>query len=85
MNINLSSTDRFEDRHIGPNASARAEMLKAIGANSLDALIDETVPASIRNNGHLETPPALSEFNYLAELQRTASKNKVFTNFIGLG
>ncbi|HEX2900396.1 MAG TPA: hypothetical protein VHS96_11815, partial [Bacteroidia bacterium] len=48
MKVNLSSTDRFESRHIGPNAAELASMLEVIGADSLDQLIDQTVPAGIR-------------------------------------
>ncbi|MFN8393939.1 MAG: aminomethyl-transferring glycine dehydrogenase [Bacteroidia bacterium] len=85
MKVNLASTDRFESRHIGPNSAEVAEMLQAIGAASLDALIDETVPADIRLKKPLNTPAALSEHAYLRLLREIASKNQVFTNFIGLG
>lgn len=85
MDINLSSTDRFEGRHIGPTDAARKEMLDAIGASSLDELISQTIPAAIRSQSPLNTPAALSEYNYLRELKTMASKNEVRTNFIGLG
>ena len=38
----------FEGRHIGPQSAEKQQMLQAIGAKSLDQLIDETVPAGIR-------------------------------------
>ncbi len=85
MKVNLASTDRFETRHIGPSAAEAADMLKAIGADSLDQLIEQTVPAAIRLKKDLNTPAALSEYNYLKLLREIASKNQVFTNFIGLG
>lgn len=85
MNINLFSTDRFENRHIGPSEKDRSEMLEATGASSLDELIGQTVPSSIRNEQELQTPDWLSEYRYLTELQKIAFQNKVFTNFIGLG
>lgn len=75
----------FSNRHIGPDAAQTAEMLKEIGVTSLERLIDETVPASIRLPKALNLPEAVSEFNYLSELQRTASMNKVFKSYIGLG
>jgi len=85
MNSNLFFSNRFSSRHIGPDAAEKASMLQAIGADSLDELIDQTVPASIRNQSSLNTPEALSEFRYLQMLKEMASKNKVFTNFLGQG
>ncbi|MEM7037044.1 MAG: aminomethyl-transferring glycine dehydrogenase, partial [Bacteroidota bacterium] len=85
MKVNLYSTDHFENRHIGPSAKERTEMLNAIGVESLDALIDSTIPAAIRNHAPLKTPEALSEFNYLRELKRIGSQNKLYRNFLGLG
>ncbi len=77
--------DQFIHRHIGPNAAELQEMLAAIGASSLDQLIDETVPAAIRLKGELNLPAALSEFEYLRELEKIAAKNQVFRSYIGLG
>ena len=51
--INLRSTDHFVNRHIGPDENQTAEMLKAIGINSLEELISETVPANIRRKEKL--------------------------------
>ncbi|HHG86342.1 MAG TPA: aminomethyl-transferring glycine dehydrogenase subunit GcvPA, partial [Bacteroidetes bacterium] len=85
MKVNLSSTDRFEDRHIGPSEAERAEMLDFIGVASLDELIDQTVPAAIRNHDALKTPEALSEYNYLKMLKGIANQNLLRRNFIGLG
>jgi glycine dehydrogenase len=77
--------DQFVKRHIGISETDLAEMLKTIKANSLNQLIEETVPASIRLNRELDLPDALSEFEYLQELKKVATKNKVFQNFIGMG
>ncbi len=85
MKVNLASTDKFETRHIGPSEADTAAMLKAIGADSLDQLIEQTIPSAIRLKQGLETPAALSEYNYLRLLRGIAAKNKVFTNFIGMG
>jgi glycine dehydrogenase len=77
--------DRFVNRHIGPNAAELKEMLKTIGVDSLEQLIDETIPAPIRMQGELRLPEAQSEFEYLQQLKKTASKNKLFKNYIGQG
>ena len=60
-------------------------MLKAIGVSSLDALIDETVPKAIRLKKPLKLPDGESEYEYLTDLRRIASKNKVYKSFIGMG
>ena len=77
--------DTFAPRHIGPRGNDVAAMLKAVGAASLDALIDEAIPASIRLKAPLNLPPAESESTYLSRLKTIAKKNKVFRSFIGLG
>ncbi|MCB9277103.1 MAG: aminomethyl-transferring glycine dehydrogenase [Lewinellaceae bacterium] len=79
------SYDRFINRHIGISETELQDMLKVIGASSLDQLIYETVPDGIRMNRELNVPEAMTEFEYLQELQRTASMNKVFRPYIGLG
>jgi glycine dehydrogenase len=83
--LNLRSTDHFVNRHIGPNEEQLAEMLKAIGVNSIEELISETVPANIRRKDKLNLPDAQSEYNYLRELKKKAAKNKVFRSYIGMG
>ena len=60
-------------------------MLKAVGAASLEQLIDEAIPASIRLKAPLDLPAAESESTYLGRLKGIAKKNKVFRSFIGLG
>src|SRR5687767_14000629 len=77
--------DRFAPRHIGPRGDDVAAMLKEIGAASLDKLIDEAIPASIRLKAPLDLPDAESESAYLARLKTLAQKNRVFRSFIGLG
>ena len=71
-------------RHIGPSPSEMAEMLQAVGAESLDALIDETVPPSIRQDKPLTWAP-LSEGGLLAKMRAVADKNTVMTSLIGQG
>ncbi|HAP01364.1 MAG TPA: glycine dehydrogenase (aminomethyl-transferring), partial [Bacteroidetes bacterium] len=75
----------FLRRHIGISDHDKNEMLKAIGASSLDQLIQETIPSSILSNKKLNLPEALSEFEYLQMMKSIASKNKVFHSFIGMG
>jgi glycine dehydrogenase len=85
MKLNIDFQERFENRHIAPNEQGTAEMLEIIGVDSLDELIDQTVPPQIRLKNPLNLPAAKSEFDYLNELKQTASKNKVFKSYIGQG
>ncbi|MFA5012241.1 MAG: aminomethyl-transferring glycine dehydrogenase [Ignavibacteria bacterium] len=82
---NIFSTDVFKNRHIGPNDIDTKEMLKVVKAESLDKLIDETVPANIRLNKPLDIDKPMSEFEMLGMLNSLAQKNKLFKNYIGLG
>lgn len=82
---NIFSTDLFKNRHIGPNDNDTKEMLKVIKADSIDELIDETVPSNIRLEKTLNLDKPLSEFEMLGKLKSLASKNKLFKNYIGLG
>ncbi len=81
----LDANDWFAPRHIGPSPAERDAMLQAIGARSLDALIDEAIPASIRLTHPLSLPPAESEHQYLRRLTQIARRNKTFRSYIGLG
>ena len=77
--------DTFAPRHIGPRGEDVKAMLKEVGASSLDQLIDEVIPASIRLKAALDLPAAETESTYLARLKTIAQKNKVFRSLIGLG
>jgi len=81
----LDANDWFAPRHIGPSTDERDAMLAAIGAASLDALIDEAIPASIRLKQPLNLPPAESEHQYLRRLAQLAARNTMFRSYIGLG
>jgi glycine dehydrogenase len=85
MNLFEEQQHEFTQRHIGPNAEETAAMLKTIGVSSLEELIDRTVPSVIRVNKPLNTGGPVSEFEYLTELKKTASLNKVFKTYIGQG
>jgi glycine dehydrogenase len=77
--------DSFAKRHIGPNAEETAEMLRAVGFQNLDALIDATVPKNIRLDRELNLPQAKSEAEALAELRAISKKNRIAKSFIGAG
>jgi glycine dehydrogenase len=81
----LDATDWFARRHIGPSHADRDRMLAAVGSSSLDALVDEAIPASIRLTRPLNLPPAESEHAYLRRLSTIARRNKTFRSYIGLG
>ncbi len=81
----LAPLDTFARRHLGPPAKESAEMLKLLGFNDLDALIDQVVPAGIRLAQPLLLPPAKGERQVLQELRGIASQNQIFRSFIGLG
>ncbi|WP_372611221.1 aminomethyl-transferring glycine dehydrogenase [Aquicoccus sp.] len=72
-------------RHIGPSPSEMEEMLKVVGAGSLDALIDDTLPKAIRQEVPLDLGKAMSERELLYHMRRTASKNRVLKSLIGQG
>ncbi len=75
----------FQSRHLGPRPNDVQEMLKVINAVSVDQLIEETVPASIRLQHGLNLPAAMSEAEYLNHIEKIAKKNVVAKNYIGLG
>lgn len=75
----------FAQRHIGPRDFQVKEMLEVIGAESLDELISQTVPADIMLDSPLDLAPAMSESEYLTSLKKIAAKNKPFRSMIGMG
>ncbi|CAM1344462.1 aminomethyl-transferring glycine dehydrogenase [Tenacibaculum amylolyticum] len=79
------NTNSFQLRHIGPRTKEQETMLKAIGVDSLDQLIYETIPDDIRLKEDLDLPNALSEYEYLNHINELGAKNKVYKSYIGLG
>ncbi|MEH2199797.1 aminomethyl-transferring glycine dehydrogenase [Nostoc sp.] len=75
----------FVPRHIGPNSDDIQLMLQVLGFPSLDALIDKTVPQTIRLKQPLKLPEAESEYAALVSLKKVANKNQVFRSYIGMG
>ncbi len=75
----------FVPRHIGPRDQDIDEMLKSLGASSLEDLMDKVVPEAIRYHDKLDLPVPVSERNALSDLLDIANRNKVFTSMIGMG
>ncbi len=85
MKIDSHYQEKFESRHNAPDARQIEEMLMVVRAKSIDELIDQTVPANIRLPKALDLPSAKSEFEFLKEFKRMASRNKIYKSFIGAG
>jgi len=84
-NAEFAPTDSFVRRHIGASSSEIQQMLTAIGCDSLDEMIDKTVPAAIRMKQPLRLGEARGEYKLLKELKVIASKNQVWRSYIGTG
>ena len=78
-------TTKFVNRHVGIADEEIPGMLKTIGVNSLDELIDQTIPANIRLKEPLNLPEAMTEREFAEHIAELASKNEVFTSYIGMG
>ena len=68
---------QFEPRHLGNSEEEVSQMLKFIGVNSLDELIDQTIPDAIRMRTELDIAEGLSEHEYLRHIKWVAEKNKI--------
>ena len=79
------ATTGFADRHIGPRAADLDRMLDIVGAPSVDALINEAIPAGIRLAEALDLPDAESEAAFLARMRALAARNEQWRSFVGLG
>ncbi|MDT3697449.1 MAG: aminomethyl-transferring glycine dehydrogenase [Ignavibacterium sp.] len=82
---NFQHPDIFEQRHIGPNQDELKVMLNTCKVNSLEGLIDETIPKDIRLKNKLNLDASLSEQEFIKHLNYLASKNKIYKSYIGLG
>ena len=78
-------TDHFESRHIAPSQKDIDQMLSEVETNSIDDLINETLPKSIRLEKGLNLPDAISEFEFLNYFEELASNNRLFKSYIGMG
>ena len=77
--------DEFRSRHTGVTIEATDAMVQTVNASSVDALIDETIPTSIRLNRPLQLPRAATETEMLTEAAALASKNVIARSYIGMG
>ncbi|MDR3665393.1 MAG: glycine dehydrogenase (aminomethyl-transferring), partial [Ignavibacteriaceae bacterium] len=84
MNI-FEHPDKFADRHIGSAKDAVNEMLKTIGVDTLEQLIDETIPSSIKSKETLNLSKPVTEYRFIENLKKIAEQNKVFKSYIGMG
>ena len=78
-------TDLLAYRHIGIDEKDEKKMLEKIGVGTLDELIDQTLPSNIRLTHPLALPPAMTEHEYSQHIAELASKNKLYTTYIGMG
>ncbi len=78
-------TNKFVCRHLGVTPQEIAPMLDAIGIESLDKLIDETIPQNIRLSHPLDLPEPMTEREFAEHIEDLASKNEAFTSYIGMG
>ena len=85
MRENLKPQDIFEYRHHGKIDDSTAKKLNKIGVDSVDELIDQTIPKSIRLKEPINLPQPLTEHEFLVETKALASKNKIFKSLIGQG
>jgi glycine dehydrogenase len=81
----LMTDESFVPRHLGPDSQQRREMLKLLGFETMEALIDKVLPSTIRQQRPLQLGPGHGEARALAQLDRIASLNQVFRSYIGMG
>lgn len=85
MNLFAKLQHEFENRHIGSNESQTAEMLSTIKVDTLQQLVEKTIPKSIRNTEKLDLPEAMSETDYLSMVKEISMGNNLGKTFIGQG
>lgn len=78
-------TNKFVNRHVGISAEDIPSMLDAIGVQSVDELIAQTIPANIRLKAPLNLPKPMTEREFAEHIAELASKNELFTSYIGMG
>ena len=85
MSLGQQDNEQFSDRHIGPRDSDVSAMLRSLGVSSLDELVGQTIPESIRINQDLNLPEGFSEEELLEYVDQISSQNKIFRSHIGTG
>lgn len=80
------SQDKFVERHIGMNDQELAQMLQVIGVKSVEELISQVVPATIRLKQPLNLPAeGMSEYEFMNHIREISRKNKIYRSLIGMG
>jgi len=79
------NTQNFINRHNGPSDSDVKKMLKRLKIDSVDELIDQTIPKNIRLENNLDIEDCMSEYEYLKYIKKLAQKNSIFKSYIGMG
>ena len=77
--------EKFAHRHIGPSPTELNIILKTIGVESVEELLNQTIPDNIRLKKDLNIPEGISEMEFLKEIKKLSSLNKNFKTYIGLG
>jgi glycine dehydrogenase len=85
MQLHTTQQHEFLGRHIGPNEQETSGMLKTIGMQSIDELIEKTIPESIRMKVDLAIDAPISEFEYLKKITTLGLNNQVLKDCIGMG
>ncbi len=85
MKSKFEPTDTFRKRHIGPDDAELDSMLEAVGADSLNQLLQETIPEHIRLQEPVHLQEAVTEYKLLADIKHIARKNRLFKSYLGLG
>lgn len=75
----------FADRHIGVTSTEALDMLRVVGAENMDEFVKQTIPEDILLSEDMKLPPAMSEAEYAAHIQKLGDKNQCFTSLIGQG
>ena len=78
-------TNNFIEKHNGPRKDDVEKMLAKIGIESVDELIDQTIPQAIRSDKPLQIPEGINEYEYIRHLKEIGLKNKIYKSYIGLG
>ena len=79
------TNDFLSRRHNGIGPKDEETMLRKIGVSSLDELIDKTIPSNIRLKEPLDLPKPMTEYEFAQHIAQLASKNKLYTTYIGMG
>ena len=77
--------ENFTKRHIGPSSSEISEILEFLGVESIEQLLNETIPKKIRLKNEINIPDGISELEFLKEIKKLSGLNKNFKTYIGLG